>query len=523
MEKNKIGLIDIGSNTIRLVIFEITKDYNLYELQNIKTRSRLAEYLDENSVMSQEGIDLLISVLDNFSDVSKHYHVNHLIPVATAAIRQSKNSKEIIKQVKKSVGIHIDILTEEQEAFFGGYAVTLSTEIPNGVTVDIGGASTEITYFKNKKIKRSHSFPFGVVTLKKKFFKESNYNNEQSIKKMTQFIKSELLKLDWLIKLNVPVIAIGGSARSIANVHQRQRDYALAGIHGYEMSEKDLMSTLDLFKSLTLSELRDLDGLSQDRADIIIPANIIFLSIFDKVNAPLFVFSNRGLREGIIMEVLNKKTNDNAFMAKNTSTQSIYKLGLSYHAQNDVADHRGHLVSMLYKELCEANVYDYNPYIGRLIQYGSYLYYLGVFVEGSAVSQHTFYIISNSELDGLTHRERVIIALLASYKNKSLFAQYIEPFKDWFDNDFIEFLKELGGLIKFANAMNDSHMKVIKDIQLKRKKDMYYLYLYYNGSIIAEEYQSIRQKKHFQRALKEDVMILFVDKKTMKKTMSGYD
>ena len=88
---------------------------------------------------------------------------------------------------------------------------------------------------------------------------------------------------------------------------------------------------------------------------------------------------------------------------------------------------------------------------------------------------------------------------------------------------FIEFLKELGGLIKFANAMNDSHMKVIKDIQLKRKKDMYYLYLYYNGSIIAEEYQSIRQKKHFQRALKEDVMILFVDKKTMKKTMSGYD
>src|SRR5699024_8189428 len=156
---------DIGSNTIRLVIFEITTDYNLLELQNIKTHARLSQYLNENKTMSQAGIDTLDQVLDTFVAVTNQYDVTQILPMATAAIRQSTNKTDNIQQVLGRTGITLQIVPEEKEAYYGSYAVTLSTETKDGVTVDIGGGSTEITYFVNKEIVSYHSFPFGVVTL----------------------------------------------------------------------------------------------------------------------------------------------------------------------------------------------------------------------------------------------------------------------------------------------------------------------------------------------------------------------
>lgn len=521
MNPENIALIDIGSNTIRLVIFEITKDYNLHELQNIKTPARLSQYLNEDKFLSQAGIDSLIAVLKTFTAVIEQYKVSQVLPMATAAIRQSANREDIIHQVLQSTGLPLQVVPEEKEAYYGSYAVTLSTHTKDGVTVDIGGGSTEITYYENKEIVHYHSFPFGVVTLKQMFFEGKDHNNEKAIKKMSQYIQNQFDSLNWLNKLRVPVTAIGGSARSIANVHQRQINYPLAGVHGYRMSRDDLSLTLDLFKSLSIPELQELDGLSQDRADIIIPANVVFQTLFDKVKAPVFIFSNKGLREGIIIDYLNQHSDNQAFSKENTTTQSVYKLGLSYHTQNQVADRRGTLVSMLYEELCRANIFTKDAYIARLLQYGSYLYYLGIYVESGAVSQHTFYIISNSELNGLSHSERVIVALLASYKNKSLFNQYLEPFNHWFNVTFVDQMRQLGGMIKFVNALNDSHLNVVKDIKLNKTKDGYELLLYYHGSIIAEEYRAMRQRKHIQRIMKENLTITFVEMYTGEKKVLG--
>lgn len=522
MNNEKIALIDIGSNTIRLVIFGVTDDYNIFELQNIKTPARLTQYLDEDLYMSQNGIQVLIAILKNFSEVIDLYQVTQTLPMATAAIRQSKNRKDIVHQVWQQTGIEIQILPEEKEAFYGSYAVTLSTETADGITVDIGGGSTEVTYYEKKEIIHQHSFPFGVVSLKQLFFADKKHNNEKAIEKMTNYIQEQFESLPWLRKKRVPIMAIGGSGRSIANVHQRQINYPLAGVHGYRMSRKDLTQTLELFKSLSIPELRDLDGLSQDRTDIIIPANIVFQTLFDYVKAPIFIFSNQGLREGIIMDYLNNKSDGEAFSKKNTATQSIYKLGLSYQTQNKVADQRGHLVGMLYEELCKVGVFEKDAYDGRLLQYGSYLYFLGSYVENGAVSQHTFYIISNSELNGLPHKERVVVALLASYKNKSLFEQYLESFKGWFDSDFTDQLRDFGGLIKFANALNDSHLNVVKNIQIEKKKDDIEIQLFYKGTIIAEKYRALRQQKHIHRLIKGDTRIVFINLETGKRDPLEY-
>ena len=157
----RIGLIDIGSNTIRLVIFEIDEHFTMFQVQNIKTPARLFQYLDKKKKMSQAGIDVLIKVLKSFKSVADQYQVSALMPVATAAIRQSTNRDDIIKQVRKATKIEMMLLPEEKEAFYGNYAVLHTTQFLNGVTIDIGGGSTEVIYYENKELSNTTVFLLG--------------------------------------------------------------------------------------------------------------------------------------------------------------------------------------------------------------------------------------------------------------------------------------------------------------------------------------------------------------------------
>src|SRR5699024_5224387 len=124
----RIGLVDIGSNTIRLVLFEYDESTGLKELQNIKTPARLAQFLNEDYEMEDEGIDNLISILNSFKQIAAKYDVSDIYPVATAAIRQSVNVDGILERVQSEVGMKLKVITGKEEAYYGYHAVARSEE-----------------------------------------------------------------------------------------------------------------------------------------------------------------------------------------------------------------------------------------------------------------------------------------------------------------------------------------------------------------------------------------------------------
>lgn len=511
MSNERIGLIDIGSNTIRLVIFETDAYYNIKELQNIKTPARLYLYLSEDKILSQEGIDKLTEIIKSFKRVAIQYEVDTLMPVATAAIRQSKNQQEIIDHIKEETGIKITLLAEEQEAYYGNYAVLHSINAENGITIDIGGGSTELTYFEDKKLVHSISFPFGVVTLKEMFFEGKDHNNSKAIKNTKKFIAEQFGSLPWIQQKEVPVIAVGGSARNIANIHQRMIDYPIAGVHAYQMTRDDLQATFDTLEKLDTDELNDLDGLSRDRTDIILPANLVFNTLFDTVAASNFIFSTKGLREGVVMEYLNIHHN-NPFNLTEIRQQTVGRTARLYNIHPMVARQRVSIVDKLFSVLEKEGILEASDYWKTYLRFGAYLYYLGSYIDNDAQSQNTFYILSNSNLPGLNHKERVLLALLASFKNKSLLKQYTKEMTDWFDKDEMNRIQFLGGIIKFSEALNDSHVNVVKDISLEKiDANNYTLQIVHHGDILTEEYRTNRQKKHLERILDAKLNIKFTE------------
>lgn len=503
----RIGLIDIGSNTIRLVIFEFDKKTGLDEVLNIKTPARLSQYLTNDLTMTQEGIEVLTTTLSSFKRVSDKFATDELHPIATAAIRQSTNRDDIIKHIEQQLNITMRIIPEESEAFYGYYAITHTTNISDGISVDIGGGSTEVTLFKDKQLKAAHSFPFGVVTLTKKFFSDKPHNDKHAIKDMEKFLIKQFIQLDWLNDAQVALVGVGGSARNVARIHQSAHDYPIGGVHNYSMSAKDVEEVFSLIKKSSRDELKDVDGLSGDRIDIILPAVAVFKNLFTKINATQFTFSRKGLREGYVMHLISEQFPDQ-FNKENIRQDALYHLANEYKIEEKSAKQRVKLALSLLNQLIETKHLDISKTDKRLFAEGSYLYYLGSFINADSSSPHTYYIIANSMIEGFTHQERVKLALLASFKNKSLMKFYSHETK-WLVQDELDTIQSLGGIIKFINALNISQTNVVDRIYLKKEKGDYTLYVFYEGEPVAEEYQANRQKKHIEKILKDKLSINF--------------
>lgn len=506
----RIALIDIGSNTVRLVIFNIDANayYDISELQNIKVSARLVQYVEQGE-MSQKGIDVLTHLVKNYLKIIQKYQVDQVIPVATAAVRNSTNVKDIIQQVKKKTGLKVRVLSDKEEAFYGNYAVRYTFNLYDGLSVDIGGGSTEVTLFKNKEVIHSHSFPFGAVSLKKQFFHGKKHNDPDAIKETAKWVKKEFKKVDWIANQKMPVIAIGGSARNIAEVYQLKTDYPLAGTHGYPMKPELIDETLELFKTTSYKKLDSVDGLSQDRKDTIISAGIVFQQLIQVASAPSFILSRRGLREGVIIHYINEQYN-NPYDLFAVPQQQVIRLTAQYDIPEYATNHRITIADMILNALEENDLL--KPTIDHLamMYYGATLYNLGSFIENDSSSQHTYYVISNTNIHGFDHYDRVRLALLASYKNRSLYKQYLSDLENWFSDDEQEILMKLGSVIKFAEALNDSHVNTIEGITLsKNDDDGYDLSVRYSGEIISEKFQAEKQRNHLERAVGYPVNIHF--------------
>lgn len=503
------GIIDIGSNTVRLVVYQVDENWNISELQNVKLPIRLYQYLNKKNELTQKGIDQLVEVVALFQQITQHYELESLIATATAVIRQAQNNKEIIATVQAQTGIALRLLSEQEEAFYGQYAIARTMAISEAYSVDMGGGSTEITYFKDNEIVQSHSFPFGVVALKQLFFQDKDHNDPAAIKATRSFVKEQFASLDWLIPRDIPIIAIGGSSRNIATVHERLTDFPVVGIHQYEMDEADLKQTLDLFKTLSLADLQSLDGLSKDRADIIIPANLTFIALMQQVVAPEFIFGNKGLREGLLLEQITDQA-PAAYDPVHVADLSVARFVATYQADAKRAKSRTQLLDLLLNELM---INQLGPDVMRDLL--SYLYYASqLYLSGSAIEEddspfHTFYLIANSNLNGFSHKERIALALIASFKNKSLFKLFATPFEKWFSEAELKLIRLAGGLLKFTEAMNITAVNPVRSFALIPKKKELLLKIEWGFDPSAETYQANRQKKHLENVVEKNVILDF--------------
>jgi exopolyphosphatase / guanosine-5'-triphosphate,3'-diphosphate pyrophosphatase len=505
------AVIDIGSNTIRLVIYELSTYRSFKEIENVKIAARLRNYLSNDGYFSTEGMTQLVETLSIFKEIIHNHQVDELKVIATATIRQAKNQQKIIDTVINETGFTIQVLTEYEEAYYGYLSVVNSTSIQNGIAIDIGGGSTEITLFQDRKFIQYHSFPFGALSLANDFI-EGQVSTKEEIHQLKTFITNELTKHDWLRSTFVPIVGIGGSARNMVQIDQAIKSYPIASVHQYELTQQDISHMIDYLSSLSFDSLQKVEGLSKDRADTIVPALIVFLVLMEISNAPSFILSRKGLREGLMYDQLTK-TFDPPLLP-NVVEESFFELA------NDFQIDIKHAVYTT--NLCTKMFYFLQPYIPfsltdddlLLLRRASYTFHLGEYIDSESSSQHTFYVLANRTINGLSHKEKIELALLSSYKSNRIFKQYVTPFKNWFSKEELKKIRFLGSLLKFTYSFNYTKRQIVKDISVTRGNDGLHVNVYCQKNWIGEYEQIEKQKKHLEKNLKTTIILTFTKEHT---------
>lgn len=301
-----IGIVDIGSNTVRLVIYTVDDQQQITKVFDYKKLLQLLNFIDHQA-LSSHGLKALVETLDEYKQIASYYQSEPLICFGTASLRYLENKQEVVRRVHDYTGLELNLLSGEAEAMYGFKALAHSNILyPEGVSVDVGGGSTEIVHYRQGQIIHSISLPLGCLSLKIKHMSDL-FPTHQDILDIQEDINTLLDQIHWLNNLYTDnLIGIGGSARALSK--------CLRALHpSKKMQHGDAMS-MDFIHCLSVLEIKQQPELAPlilgavvERSSTLHTGALLFSAIAKRVHAKDFVLSRFGLREGYIYHLLDQE------------------------------------------------------------------------------------------------------------------------------------------------------------------------------------------------------------------------
>ncbi|KRE57483.1 Ppx/GppA phosphatase family protein [Paenibacillus sp. Soil750] len=447
----RIGIIDIGSNSIRLVIYEINALGAYRVVSEHKDSARLSERMGPDGILHNKDIISIVPILTHYARLCQSQFVTTVRAVATAAVRNAANTSEIVRILEEQTGLTIEVLSGFEEARYGYLGVINSMDIRNGMIIDIGGGSTEVSLVKDRELVQSVSFPFGAVNTTRQFMKGSNLTDSE-ISDIRKMVNEALASQPWIMQSpNLPMIGLGGTIRTLGKMSRKRNNYPLQLAHNYVMKPGEVQEFSLLLSTITIDKRKKIDGLAKERADIMVPGLLILETIFDAAKSSSCLISGSGLRDGLFFETYNPKQPVKADVLE-ASIQNI--LALHPNAAATHVQHIDTFAMQLYDALAPSTDLEAR---GRLMLHtAALLYRIGVSVHYYQYLKHTEYMIQEAHIDGLSHREIVIASMIATFKTKNRTQQQALVYKDLLLESDVTLIIKLGAILKLAMAMDAS-------------------------------------------------------------------
>lgn len=294
----KLAAIDIGSNAARLLISEVIAagaKPDFVKLSLVRVPLRLGFDVFESGVISEQRAEKFIKTIHAYKFLLDVYEVKHLITAATSAMRDAANASEILERVKRETGIDVRVITGEEEATYiyeNHFADTLNS-LESYLYIDVGGGSTELTFFSDGKLVTQKSFNIGTIRLLK------NQVTQEHWAEMRAFIREKLRGHH-----HITAIGSGGNINKVFSLSKRKE--------GKPLPLELLRNYYQEFSALTVQQRISLYGLREDRADVIVPALLIYVNVMSWADAEEIFVPKIGLADGLIHILYDRVKNSTA-------------------------------------------------------------------------------------------------------------------------------------------------------------------------------------------------------------------
>lgn len=502
----KIGIIDLGSNSARLVIVNLFESGYFMVEDELKESVRLGKDMERDGFLKPQRVAETIKTLKMFKRLCDAAKVDRILAVATAAVRHAKNQRSFLDEIQSSCNIKVRVLSEEEEATLVYRGVINSMDVPKGIILEIGGGSTKIIYYNRRSVLRFATLPFGAVTLTD-LFADDGVSPEEQTEKIEEFFTEQFKKIDWLSEVDpdTQMIGVGGSFRNLYRINRIVRKYPLNVMHNYVFSGDDFRFIYDTIRVLDVEKRKRIRGLSPNRADLMPAALAIVKSFTDYLHFEEFRISARGLREGIMFNQALPMTEERPLT--DVLGYSLNTLIKYYHCDEKHIERVVKLSIQLFKQLRVLHKFP-RIYL-KVLKVAASLHACGKQVRFFNNQQHSRYIILNSTVCGVTHRELVLAAFVAGcYMKEELASSDWAKYKDIVSEEDIEIVKKLGVLLRIAESLDRSGMGVVEGVNCDVLGDSVIMKTELSGDATLEIAQAMKANVEFKRTFKKNLEIL---------------
>lgn len=500
----RVAIIDLGSNSARLIVMHIYHNgaYNL--VYNQKEAVRMSEGMSETGILTRDAMWRAIGTLKVFAHMCELVKVDKILAVATAAVRNAKNGQEFIDLVHQHTGIPLQMISGEAEARLGYIGILNTIDVDNALLFDLGGGSTEITLIKDRQPAEVFSIPFGAVNLTEKFGSQDRISESQ-LYAMREYIMSRLERLPWLKRLGLPIVGVGGTARNIAKMDQKFKNYPFPKVHNYRCGP---MAFEELWRELTkttLAQRRKFPGLSSERADIILAGTTIVKSLLDISQATNIIISGCGVREGMFLEYyLDKQMQPEVI--PDILLHSTRNMLLFYKGNEAHAEHVANLAETMFDKW--QPILRLSSRDRKLLRVAALLHDVGITINYYDHARHSAYLVENARLFGLTHREQMLVAVIAGWHNGPS-AKYVRNkiYSEFLDQHNWQTARKLALLLALAESLETTQLGLVRDVEPSITGSHASLKLLTNDPVSIERQAAAQHRKWFKKELGFELII----------------
>lgn len=465
----RYAAIDIGSNSMRLLVADVLDRGGIARLAEDRQVTRLGESVFRLGLLSEEAIQLAEEVLRRFRVTIEQWKVEGIRAVATSATRDAANQNEFLARAREALGSPVEIISGVEEARLVGMGVeAVWPQGPDPVLIiDVGGGSAEFILTRNGHMEDGYSRPLGAVRLKEAFLGRELPRSEE-INGMQEFIDE---KLELVVKRlggrgYVRGVATSASAAAIlCAIHQIPRtDRGRA-----DRKVASLEQVRQLYRELCVMPLekrRKLPGIGPRRAEIIIAGAAVFLRSMEKFELTQLHHSNGGVREGIVADLAARGSGEQRLGLSGEQRELVVAFAGKYRAPLEHAQATAHAALELFIALRPLHKLE-SQYTG-LLEAACLLLDVGHFVSDTGHHKHSWYLVAHSDLPGFTAAEKKVIALLCRYHRKSMPGPRHEEFMSLApaERRAVELLAPLLRLAEAIDRSRDQHVS-LQSVELR--------------------------------------------------------
>lgn len=481
-EHRRLAAIDVGTNSIRLIVAELKPDGGYRIIDDEKDRTRLGAGMSSDGIITDEALESSAKAVERMHSIAKGYGVHSVRAIATSAAREAKNGQVLVDLVKEHAGLDLQIIQAEEEARLAHKSVchAFSLESQQAVTVDIGGGSTEIVLSVNGVVDQLCLLRIGAVRLTELTRKYENdpdaqYDAMRNI--VRDMIKSKLGKSDFVPSV---MYGCGGTFTNLATMAmhrttpQAANDLLPFTVRGHDVQRDEVKHLLHWLRKLSPKLRSSVPGLNPDRSDIIVAGLVIIDEIMRRLKMNRLRVHDRGIRDGVLLTMIDEL----GLSADGDGGGRIDRVGFAERFAKQCRfeePHCRHVAKMamsIFDDMAKhhgPNHEDWSSVHRELLYAAALLHDVGYLINYSKHHKHSYHLIAHSDMPGLTTREREIVANVARYHRratpKSKHPNYMKLSEE--DRTIV---RRLSGILRIADKLDRTHTQAVDRVELELKE-----------------------------------------------------